>query len=54
VEQEVMLRLAERSIVFLTREAAHQAVRETPFLSSARTIANIYLHSLATTLGDEP
>jgi len=55
VEREVVLGVAERSIVFLTKEAAHEAIRETAFLSSARTIANIYLHSLgATTLGDEP
>jgi hypothetical protein len=55
VEHEVVLGVAERSIVFLTQEAAHQAIRETPFLSSARTIANTYLHSLgAPTLGDEP
>ena len=54
-ERDVVLRVAERSIVFLTQEAAHHAIRETPFLSSARTIANVYLHSLdAATLGDEP
>ncbi len=38
--------MAERSVVFLTREAAHRTIRETPFLSNARTIANIYLLSL--------
>jgi hypothetical protein len=55
VEQEVVLGVAERSIVFLTREAAHQAIHETMFLSDARTIANVYLLSLgAPTLGDEP
>ena len=55
VEKEVVLGVAESAIVFLTREAAHQTIRETPFLSSARTIANVYLHSLrAPTLGDEP
>ena len=54
-EREFVLGVAERSIVFLTQEAAHQAIRKTPFLSSARTIANVYLHSLgAPTLGDEP
>ena len=54
-EQLVVLGVAERSIVFLTREAAHQAIRETPFLGDARTIANIYLQSLgAPLLGDEP
>jgi hypothetical protein len=54
-EQATVLGVAERSIVFLTREAAHRAIRETMFLSSARTIANVYLHSLrAPTLGDEP
>ena len=36
VEQEVVLGVAERSIVFLTPGAAHQAIRETMFLSSAR------------------
>lgn len=55
VEQEVVLGVAERSIVFLTRDAAHQAIRETMFLTSARAIANVYLHSLrAPTLGEEP
>jgi hypothetical protein len=54
-EQATVLGVAERSIVFLTREAACRAIRETMFLSSARTIANVYLHSLrAPTLGDEP
>lgn len=54
-EQATVLGVAERSIVFLTQEAAHRAIRETMFLSSARTIANVYLHSLrAPTLGDEP
>jgi hypothetical protein len=54
-EHAVVLGVAERSIVFLTRESAHQAIRETPFLGDARTIANIYLHSLgAPILGDEP
>ena len=54
-EQAVVLGVAERSIVFLTQEAAYRAIRETMFLSSARTIANVYLHSLrAPTLGDEP
>lgn len=55
VEQEVVLGVAERSMVFLTKEAAHQAIRNTPFLNSAWTIANIYLQSLgAPTLGAEP
>ena len=54
-EREVVLGVAERSIVFMTKEAAHEAIRETAFLSSARTIANIYLHSLGVpTLGTEP
>jgi hypothetical protein len=53
-EREVVLGVAARSIVFLTQKAAHQAIRETPFLSSARTIANVYLHSLgASILGDD-
>jgi hypothetical protein len=53
-ERQVVLDVAERSIVFLTREAAHETIRETPFLSSAWTIANVYLHSLgAPTLGEE-
>ena len=52
-EREVVLGVAARSIVFLTQEAAHQAIRKTPFLSGARTIANVYLHSLgASILGD--
>jgi hypothetical protein len=45
-ERQVMLDVAQRSIVFLTREAAHQAIRDIKFLEEAWTIANIYLGSL--------
>ena len=52
-ERQVVFRVAERSIVFLTREAAHRTIRETAFLGSAWTIANLYLNSLgAPLLGD--
>jgi len=52
-EREVMLGVAERSIVFLTRETTHQTLRETGYLESAWTIANMYLYSLAAPmLGD--
>jgi len=53
-ERPVMLDVAERSIVFVTREAAHQAIRDIRFPEEAWTIANIYLDSLgAPTLGNE-
>ena len=45
-ERQVLLDTAQRSIVFLTREAACRAICETGFLHSAWAIANIYLHSL--------
>ena len=52
-ERAVVLQVAEESMVFLTREAAHQAMRETSFLDTAWTIANLYLNSLgAPMLGD--
>lgn len=52
-ERQVVLRVAERSIVFLTQEAVRRTIRETPFLGSAWTIANLYLNSLgAPLLGD--
>ena len=45
-ERQVVLQAAECSIVFLTCEAAHQIIREIPYLESAWTIANVYLNSL--------
>jgi hypothetical protein len=52
-ERPVVLGVAERSIVFLTRATAHRIIHETAYLSSAWTIANIYLYSLrAPLLGD--
>ncbi len=53
-ERQVMLDVAERSLVFLTRQAAHQAIRDIGFLEDAWMIANIYLGSLgAATFGGE-
>ena len=52
-ERRVVLGVAQRSIVFLTRDTAHRILREVGYLESAWTIANIYLESLgAPTLGD--
>lgn len=52
-ERQVVLEVAERSVVFLTRETAHRIILEVAYLASAWTIANIYLYSLRTpTLGD--
>jgi hypothetical protein len=45
-ERQVMLQVAECSIVFLTCEAAYQIIREVPYLESAWIIANVYLNSL--------
>jgi hypothetical protein len=45
-ERQVVLQTAECSIVFLTCEAAHQIIREIPYLESAWTIANVYLNNL--------
>ncbi len=54
VERQVVLQTAECSIVFLTSEAAHQIIREIPFLESAWTVANMYLNSFgAPMLGNE-
>jgi hypothetical protein len=53
-ERQIVLRMAERSIVFLTCHAVAQIIREIPYLESAWTIANIYLNSLgARILGNE-
>jgi hypothetical protein len=49
-ERQVVLQAAERSIVFLTCEAAHQIIREVPYLESAWTIANVYLNSLGASM----
>jgi hypothetical protein len=49
-ERQVVLHAAERSIVFLTCEAAHQIIREVPYLESAWTIANVYLNSLGASM----
>lgn len=45
-EQETVLRVAEKSVVFLTRDAAHRLIGEISFRSSAWMVANIYLGSL--------
>ena len=53
-ERSAILEVAARSIVFLTRDAAHRAIRENGYLESAWKLANIYLHSLgAPVLGGE-
>jgi len=52
-ERPVVLGVAEHSIVFLTRATGQRTIHETAYLSSAWTIANIYLYSLrAPRLGD--
>lgn len=52
-ERQVVLEVAERSIVFLTRATAYRTIHEADYLASAWTIANIYLFSLrASLLGD--
>ena len=45
-ERPAVLQVAERSVLFLTPKAAHQTLREIPYLGSAWTIANLYLNSL--------
>ncbi len=45
-EQDTVLRVAERSVVFLTRDAVHRLIGDIDFRSSAWMIANIYLGSL--------
>jgi hypothetical protein len=53
-ERHVLLGMAERSIVFLTRDATFRVLLEIGFLESAWKIASIYLHSLgAPLLGDD-
>jgi len=39
-ECQIVLQMAERSIVFLTREATHQILHKIPYLENAWTIAN--------------
>lgn len=52
-ERPAVLDMAEHSIIFLTRENTHRLIQEVNYLSSAWTLANIYLYSLrAPTLGD--
>jgi len=45
-ERPAVLDLANRSVVFLTRQAAHRSLGEAGFLDKAWMIANIYLHSI--------
>ena len=45
-EWPIVLEVAERSIVFLTRAVVHQLIREIDYRHSAWTIATIYLDSL--------
>jgi hypothetical protein len=45
-EREIMLGVAERSIVFLTRDTVYRTIRRVAFLHTAWTIANTYLASL--------
>lgn len=45
-EREVLLGMAEQSVVLLTREATHRAISEVAFLETAWTLANMYLYSL--------
>jgi hypothetical protein len=52
-ERQVVLGVAERSIIFLTRETTHRTIGEVAYLESAWAIANMYLYSLgAPMLGD--
>jgi hypothetical protein len=52
-ERQVVLDVAEQSIMFLTRETTHRAISGVAYLESAWTIANMYLYSLrAVMLGD--
>lgn len=45
-DRPTVLETAARSILFLTREATHRAIRGVPFLESAWKIANMYLLNL--------
>jgi len=42
-EQDVVLAMLETSVVFVTRRNIERLLREESFLSSARTLANLYL-----------
>jgi hypothetical protein len=54
VEQEPVLMLLERSVVFLTPENIELSIRQAGLLSTARQIANVYLVGIgAATLGDD-
>jgi hypothetical protein len=53
-EREAVLRLLERSIVFVTSDSLETVVRSFSFLSSAWDVANLYLESVgAELLSDE-
>lgn len=45
-EHEVVLAVLDDRFVFLTRDATRQVVLEAPYLSTAWTVANIYLASI--------
>lgn len=42
-EQDIVLSMLERSVVFVTRKNVEKLMRAESFLSSARTLANLYL-----------
>lgn len=46
VEQELVLSMLEGSTVFVTRQNIEQRIRGETFLSSAWTLANLYLHMM--------
>ncbi|MGC4068699.1 MAG: hypothetical protein QM784_29415 [Polyangiaceae bacterium] len=53
IEQEAVLSLLERSVVFLTSDSIERILHEESFGSSAWTLANLYLTSVgAESLGD--
>ena len=45
-EREIILALLEKSLVFLTHDNIEEVLREEPYLSSARDLANLYLGSI--------
>ena len=53
-EREVVLGVLEQSVVFLTKQSVRRLVPEVSFLSSARSIANIYLGSIGAQPFEEP
>lgn len=53
-EHKIVLGVVERSLIFLTREAALRSIKEAEFLRSAWQIANVYLCGIgAPTLGGD-